>query len=115
MNYHAEFQGKILKNMDFIKYLVSYVFFGPRCISKNSKNTLFLTIEPRNDINYTHTSNISSSILAGGGEEDNTGIARHITSGNVVAQSQMGDGEAPQGNELIMRILTPSCTDRTPT
>ena len=32
MNYHVEFQGKILKNMDFIKYLVSYVFFGPRCI-----------------------------------------------------------------------------------
>ena len=27
MNYHVEFQGKILKNMDFIKYLVSYVFF----------------------------------------------------------------------------------------
>ena len=27
MNYHAKFQGKILQNIDFIKCLVSYVFF----------------------------------------------------------------------------------------
>ena len=32
MNYHGKFQGKILQIIDFIKCLVSYHFFGPRCI-----------------------------------------------------------------------------------
>ena len=37
MNYHVEFQGKILKNMDFIKYLVSYVFFWTTVYIRNDQ------------------------------------------------------------------------------
>ena len=40
MNYHVEFQGKILKNMDFIKYLVSYVFFLDHGVDLNIVNEI---------------------------------------------------------------------------
>ncbi len=35
MNYHAKFQGKILKNIDFIEYLVSLFFRTTMYIEKN--------------------------------------------------------------------------------